>query len=116
MVGPDGGRFNPHQANLHNFATPFSWGYRLVGIFKYESVLPGISLQPFLIYSHDVHGISPGPGGNFVRGRQSVNFNLETRYKSDFSFTVGYNWFFGGKELNLYRDRDNLQLFARYLF
>jgi len=116
VVGPDGGRFNPHQANLRNFATPFSWGYRLVGIFKYESVLPGISLQPFLIYSHDVHGISPGPGGNFVRGRQSVNFNLETRYKSDFSFTVGYNWFYGGKEQNLYRDRDNLQVFARYLF
>lgn len=116
VAGADGLRFNPHQANLHNFATPFSWGYRLVGIFKYESVLPGISLQPFLIYSHDVDGISPGPAGNFVRGRQSVNFNLETRYKSDISFTVGYNWFFGGKERNLYRDRDNLQVFARYLF
>ena len=116
VVGGDGGRFNPHQANLHNFATPFSWGYRLVGIFKYESVLPGISLQPFLIWSHDVDGISPGPAGNFIRGRKSVNFNLETRYKSDISFTVGYNWFFGGKEQNLYRDRDNLQVFARYLF
>ena len=116
VVGGDGGRFNPHQANLHNFATPFSWGYRLVGIFKYESVAPGISLQPFLIWSHDVDGISPGPAGNFVRGRKSVNFNIETRYKSDFSFTVGYNWFFGGKEQNLYRDRDNLQVFARYLF
>lgn len=116
VVGPDGGRFNPVQANLHNFATPFSWGYRLVGIFKYESVAPGISLQPFLIYSEDVDGISPGPAGNFVRGRKSVNFNLETRYKSDFSFTVGYNWFFGGKEQNLYRDRDTLQVFARYLF
>ena len=116
VVGPDGGRFNPVQANLHNFATPFSWGYRLVGIFKYESVLPGISLQPFLIWSHDVDGISPGPGGNFVRGRKSVNFNIETRYKSALSFTVGYNWFFGGKEQNLYRDRDNLQVFARYLF
>ncbi len=116
VVGPDGGRFNPHQANLHNFATPFSWGYRLVGIFKYESVLPGISLQPFLIYSQDVDGISPGPAGNFIRGRKSVNFNLETRYKSALSFTVGYNWFFGGKEQNLYRDRDNLQVFARYLF
>ena len=116
VAGPDGGRFNPVQANLHNFATPFSWGYRLVGIFKYESVAPGISLQPFLIYSEDVDGISPGPAGNFVRGRKSVNFNLETRYKSDFSFTVGYNWFFGGKEQNLYRDRDNLQVFARYLF
>jgi len=116
VTGPDGARFNPVQANLHNFATPFSWGYRLVGIFKYESVLPGISLQPMVIYSEDVDGISPGPGGNFIRGRKSVNFNFETRYKSDFSFTVGYNWFFGGKEQNLYRDRDNLQVFARYLF
>ena len=116
VVGADGGRFNPHQADLDAYADAFSWGYRFVNIVKYESLLPGISLQPFLVFAHDVNGTAPGPGENFIQGRKSVNANFEFRYKSDFSFTVGYNWFWGGGTSNLVADRDNLQLFARYLF
>ncbi|ROH90875.1 DUF1302 family protein [Stagnimonas aquatica] len=116
VVGPDGGRFNPHQANLEAFADPFSWGYRFVNIVKYESLLPGISLQPFLVFAHDVNGTAPGPGENFIQGRKSMSANFEVRYKSDFSFTAGYNWYWGGGENNLIHDRDNLQLYARYLF
>lgn len=116
VVGPDGGRFNPHQADLDKFADAFSWGYRFVNIIKYESILPGISLQPFIIFAQDVNGTAPGPGENFIEGRKSVNANFEVRYKSDVSFTVGYNWFWGGGTSNLIADRDNLQLFARYLF
>ncbi len=114
--GPDGLRFNPHQENLHNFVTPFSWGYRVVSQIKYESVLPGISLQPQLIFAHDVNGISPGPGENFRRGRKTIGTILETRYKSSFSFNVGYTWFTGGGSGNLLSDRDFAQAFARYLF
>ena len=116
VTGADGGRFNPHQADLDAYADAFSWGYRFVNIVKYESLLPGISLQPFLVFAHDVNGTAPGPGENFIQGRKSVNANFEFRYKSDFSFTVGYNWFWGGGASNLIADRDNLQLFARYLF
>ncbi|MDP3870855.1 DUF1302 domain-containing protein [Phenylobacterium sp.] len=116
VVGADGGRFNPHQADLDDFADAFSWGYRIVNIIKYESILPGISLQPFIIFAHDVNGTAPGPGENFIQGRKSVNANFEVRYKSDISFTAGYNWYWGGGNNNLIHDRDNLQLFARYLF
>ena len=114
VVGPDGGRFNPHQANLHNFATTFSWGYRIVGIFRYESVLPGISIAPQIIWAHDVDGVAPGPGENFIRGRHSTNLNIETRYKSALSFGIGYNWFWGGREQNLLHDRDNASAYLRY--
>src|SRR3546814_10231211 len=38
-VGADGLRFNPHQANLDAFVDKFSWGYRVISIIKYESVL-----------------------------------------------------------------------------
>lgn len=114
-IGPDGLRFNPTQQR-DGFTTPFSWGYRLINIFKYESVAPGISLQPMVIFWHDVHGTSPGPAENFSQGRKIVQATFETRYRSDLSFTVGYNWYFGGGEHNLLRDRDYALTFVKYQF
>lgn len=114
--GADGLRFNPHQANLDHFVDKFSWGYRLITIIKYESVLPMISLQPFIIWAHDVKGTSPGPAENFIESRKSVIANLETRYKDWASFTIGYTWFFGGGETNLLRDRDFAQAFVKLQF
>jgi len=114
--GPDGLRFNQHQEDLEGFADEWSWGYRVIGLFTYESVLPSIGLRPSLVWAHDVGGTSPGPGGNFVQGRKQADLLLETRYKDAFSFTVGYTWFTGGGRYNLMRDRDYLQFFARYQF
>lgn len=114
-VGPDGLRFNPHQ-QTDGFATKFSWGYRLISIFKYESVFPAISMQPQIIFAHDVHGTAPGPAENFVEGRKVIITSFETRYKSALSFTVGYTWFTGGGSHNLLRDRDYAQAFAKYQF
>ena len=88
----------------------------MIAIVKYESVLPGISLQPFLVWSHDVNGTAPGPGENFVQGRKTISALLETRYKSSFSFNLGYTWFTGGGSYNLLSDRDYAQVFAKYLF
>ncbi|RJF96435.1 DUF1302 family protein [Oleomonas cavernae] len=115
-VGADGIRFNPHQEDLKGFADEWSWGYRVIGLFTYENVLPSIGLRPTLIWSQDVGGTSPGPGGNFVEGRKQADLMLETRYKDALSFTVGYTWFTGGGRYNLMRDRDYLQFFARYQF
>lgn len=115
-VGPDGLRFNPFQAQRRQFADSFSTGYRIVGRISYESVLPGISIQPLFIFYHDVKGNSPGPAGNFVQGRKTFNFLLETRYEKSLSFTIAYNTFSGGGSNNVYRDRDNLGFFFKYLF
>jgi len=116
VVGPDGTRFNPHQANLDDFVDKFSWGYRLISIVKYESILPGISVQPFIVWAHDVNGTGPGPAENFVKGRKQALLNIETRYKSALSLTLGYAWFFGGGDNNLYADRDLAQAFLKYQF
>jgi hypothetical protein len=115
-IGPDGARFNPHQANLDDLVDKFSWGYRIIGIFKYESILPGISLQPMFIFFHDVNGTAPGPAENFVEDRKQLQTSLETRYRDALSFTVGYTWFWGGGYTNVYRDRDFAQAFVRYQF
>ncbi|WP_243393499.1 DUF1302 domain-containing protein [Solimonas fluminis] len=114
--GPDGLRFNPHQQDRDGYADKFSWGYVLISQISYESVLPGISVRPFIIWKHDVKGTAPGLVGNFVEGRKTANLMIETRYKSSFSVSLGYTWFTGGGSYNLNRDRDNLQAFFKVQF
>ena len=114
--GADGLRFNPHQQDLTGFVDKFSWGYRLIGILRYENVFPSISLQPFIILSHDVQGTSPGPQFNFVAGRKEADVLIETRYKSAFSVGTGYSWFWGGGDANLLSDRDYVQAYVKYQF
>ncbi|MGB1580768.1 MAG: DUF1302 domain-containing protein, partial [Nevskiales bacterium] len=94
-VGPDGLRFNPTQQKRDAYADDFAWGYRVVGRISYESVFPGISVQPLFIWQHDISGNSPGPAANFVEGRKTLNLLLETRHDMGLSLTVAYNRFSG---------------------
>ncbi|MGB1558683.1 MAG: DUF1302 family protein, partial [Oceanococcaceae bacterium] len=115
VAGTDGLRFNPQQ-ETGSYTTTSAWGYRVIGIVRYESILPGISIQPFFILAHDVNGISAGPGENFVEGRKQFYLNIETRYKSAWSLNTGYGWFTGGGSQNMLRDRDFASLYVRYQF
>jgi hypothetical protein len=114
--GPDGLRFNPHQQDPTGYPDKFSWGYRLITQIRYESILPSISVQPTIILAHDVQGTSPLVGDVFVAGRKSVNTLIETRYRSAFSVSVGYSWFWGGGVYNTLSDRDFAQFFIKYQF
>lgn len=115
-IGPDGLRFNIHQQERDTFPTPLSTGHRVIAFLKYESVLPSISLQPLVMLKQDLTGISPGPGGNFVRGRKEANLIVETRYRAALSLGLGYNWYWGAGALNSLSDRDFAQAFVRYQF
>ncbi|WP_428312610.1 DUF1302 family protein [Hydrocarboniphaga sp.] len=115
-LGPDGLRFNPHQQSSRGFPTAFSYGYRIISQTSYESVWPSISLRPTVIWRHDVGGISPGPAGNFVRGRKEIDSILEIRYRASLSLNLGYTWFWGGGAYNTLRDRDFAQAFVKYQF
>lgn len=115
-IGPDGARFNPHQQDARDFVTPFSWGYRIISFIKYQSVLPNISIQPFILWAHDLGGIAPGPAENFIRGRKSATLQIETRYRDSLSFTLGYGWFWGGGNNNLMADRDFASAYVKYQF
>lgn len=115
VAGTDGLRFNPQQ-ETNKYASDFSWGYRIISLLRYESIAPGISLQPFIILAHDVEGISPGPGENFVEGRKNFSINFEIRYKNNWAFFPGYTWWTGGGSQNLMRDRDQAQFYVRYQF
>lgn len=115
VIGSSGLRFNPTQQR-EGFADAFAWGYRLIGLFRYESVWPGISLSPSLVWMHDVQGTAPGPGENFVAGRKNLIASLETRFGASWGWTLGYSAFFGGGSHNLLRDRDFLQTAVRWTF
>ena len=116
VVGPDGLRFNPHQQDPTGYPDKLSYGYRLIAITRYESVLPGISVQNQSIFAHDVAGTSPLVGDQFIAGRKTFATLFETRYKSALSFSVGYTWFWGGGIYNTTSDRDFAQFFVKYQF
>ena len=115
VIGASGIRFNPTQQK-DGFVTDFSWGYRVIAIMRYENVLPGIGVEPTIIWSQDVHGVSPGPGENFVEGRKAVIVSTTVRFSQAWNAAVGYTVFYGGGSNNLLRDRDFAQVGLRYLF
>jgi hypothetical protein len=114
--GADGARFNPHQQDLSLYPDKLSWGYDMIFLIRYESVLPGISVELRPIFKHDVSGTAPGIATNFIAGRKTADLGMEIRYKSNISFNLGYQWFTGGGAANLVSDRDNARAFVKLQF
>jgi hypothetical protein len=114
--GADGGRFNPHQQDPKYFPDKLSWGYDVIMLIRYESVLPGISIELRPVFQHNVRGTAPGLATNFIEGRKIADLGMEIRYKSAISFNLGYQWFTGGGDANLVADRDNARAYVKYQF
>lgn len=115
-AGADGLRFNVTQQDLRGYPDKLAWGYRLITIIKYENVLPGWGVEPFLVFGHDVNGTGIGPGENFVEDRKIFAGNVQFRYKAAFSLNLGYQIFTGGDPFNVIADRDVVNVFAKMLF
>ena len=113
--GSDGLRFNPTQ-QLDGYPDKLSWGWRAVFLLRWESIAPGISLQPLIIVGDDVRGTSPGPGESFLEGRQFVSWDNEIRWKENWQLHLGYTWFRGAEPYNLLSDRDYAAAYIKYLF
>ncbi len=117
--GPDitSGALRTPQTQADGFATPFSWGYRIALRADYNNAFgTSFNLSPRIAFNHDVNGITPGPGGNFIDGRKSFTFGLETNYLTKWSADLSYTSFFGAGDLNLIHDRDFLALAVKYSF
>jgi hypothetical protein len=117
--GPDfqTGAFRNPITLTEGFATSFSWGYRFAGRADYNNVWGSpFTLSPRLAFAHDVNGISPGPGGNFLEDRKSLTLGVEANYLNEWSFDVSYTSFFGAGDFNLINDRDFVAFTARYQF
>lgn len=116
QFGPDGLRFNPQQAPLGLYPTDWSGGIGLVMLVRWESIIPGFSINPQIIYKRDLFGHSPGYLSNYVEGRTLFDTAIEIRYRDKTSVNIGYQMWSGGGDANLFRDRDTIKAFAKYSF
>ena len=102
---------------MGGFPTNFSWGYRLAARADYNSVFGSpVTLSPRIAFNHDVKGITPGPGGNFLEGRKSITVGVEANYLQQWVFDLSYTGFNGGGELNQIYDRDFYSFSVKYSF
>ena len=106
---------NP-STQVGGFPTPFSWGYRLAARADYNNALGPLTLSPRLAFNHDVNGITPGPGGNFLEGRKSLTVGLEANYLQQWVFDLSYTRFSGAVRFNQIHDRDFASFTAKYSF
>ena len=112
-----GFRQNPTaQADRGGFGTKESYGYRAVALTRYDSAFAGINIEFLTGFFHDVEGVGPGIGQNFVEGRKQMLFGIRGDYLSKYTGEIRYTWFTGGGTRDALRDRDNLLIFAGYQF
>jgi len=107
---------NPTAASADSFPTELSWGVRAATVIRYQDVFAGINLEPLLAVFHDVSGIAPGPGGQYVEGRTTAQLGLRWDYLNSWSGELRYTLEAGGGLDNARRDRDVLGLVSRYEF
>jgi len=104
------------------YATPFSWGYKLIARFTYNSVFNKFTVEPTLRFDHDVEGTTPTPITNFVEDRKSATVSVNTIYLQSWQGEVGYTRYFGADkseglgDRNLIGDRDFVELVLKYSF
>ncbi|HJY83368.1 MAG TPA: DUF1302 domain-containing protein [Candidatus Binatia bacterium] len=114
IIGVDIGWVHIHNWPASQPLDEDSWGYRLVGLLTYDSVLGGVTLQPRVVWAQDVDGVTPGPAGAFIAGRRAFNVGLEGDYVNRWTADLSYTQFFGGGSLNMTRDRAFLSFQVGY--
>ncbi len=97
-------------------ADELSSGYRFLAKMDYPNAIGAVQLSPRLAFSHDVFGISPGPGGNFIEGRKAVTVGLEGSFLERWQADVDYTSYFGAGDLNQLHDRDFITMNVKYFF
>ncbi|MFQ5349829.1 MAG: DUF1302 domain-containing protein [Thermoanaerobaculia bacterium] len=116
---------NPLLASAHagkpiepadRFADDQSWGYRLAGRLDYLNAVGGFNVSPRFAWQHDVEGISPGPGGNFIEDRTALTLGLGFNRQNTWQFDLSYTTFSGGGRYNLISDRDFIGTNIKYSF
>jgi len=107
---------NPTAQDRSGYGTQYSWGYRALALTRYDSAIAGINLELLTALFHDVQGVAPGLGQNFVEGRKQILLGLRGDFLSRYTGELRYTWYTGGGLRDALRDRDNLLLFLGYQF
>ncbi len=115
ILGPSSHPGKPIEAPEH-FADDSSWGYRLAGRLDYNNAFGGWNTSPRFSWQHDVDGVSPGPGGNFIEGRTALTLGVGFNRQSTWEFDLSYTIFSGAGRYNLINDRDFAGFNVKYSF
>jgi hypothetical protein len=91
-----------------------SWGYRVQAVASYSGLLGGITLVPFMAFSHDFDGTTPAPLSTFIEDRKSVSVGLRAVYINRLVGELRFTGTSGGGRANRQRDRDYLRLQLSY--
>ncbi len=100
----------------NRFADANSWGYRAALRLDYLGLIGAWNFSPRFVWSHDVDGTTPGPGGNFVEGRHGATLGVLGSYQSRFEVDVSYTKFGGAGRYNDLTDRDFYAATIKYSF
>ena len=110
----------PEYPNLvepgYAFPDKLSWGYVIAARLEYNNVIASWNLLPHATWQHDVKGVSPGPGGNFIEGRHAITVGLGANLRAKWDFDVSYTQFGGAGQYNLLNDRDFVAASIKYSF
>lgn len=109
-------RQNPTRQGRRGFGEQDSAGYRAIALTRYDSLFLGVNTEFLTGIFHDVYGVSPGLGQNFVEGRIVGLLGVRFDYLSTYNAEIRYTYFENSAELDAQRDRDNLLLFVGYQF
>ena len=107
---------NPTTQHQDNFGTQYSYGYRFINLVRYDNALFGANVENLFGFFHDVKGVTPGLGGNFVEGRKQILEGIRFDFLSKWLGEVRYTWYTGGGDRDSLRDRDNLFVWLGYQF
>jgi hypothetical protein len=115
-ASPAGSRQNPTRQSKRGFGEEDSAGYRAVMVTRYDSLFWGVNVEFLTALFHDVYGVSPGLGQNFVEDRLQFIGGVRFDYLATYNLDVRYTYFEDSSELDALRDRDNLLVFFGYQF
>jgi len=98
-------------------ATEFSYGYLLLGQLQYNNAFgTPITLNPTMVWQHDVKGNSPAPLSNYREGRKRVSLALNGSYQNTWRGGISYTNFFGNEKYSKDGDRDFVSVNLSYSF
>ncbi len=101
---------------LDRFADADSWGYRMALRLDYLGLVGAWNFSPRFVWSQDVDGTTPGPGGNFVEGRRGATFGVLASYQSQLELDLSFTTFSGAGRYNELGDRDFVAATIKYSF
>jgi hypothetical protein len=115
ILGPGSHPGKPIEQPEH-FASDFSWGYRFICKLDYINAFGSWNVVPRVGWQHDVDGVSPAPGGNFIEGLNVLSAGVEFQYLTKWQFDLSYTQFNGAGRYNLTNDRDFVAAVAKFSF